>query len=193
MWQDLVVSGVHPPSVTTDYLGDGFGAGKTAMYLQTSALQGALLNASRGKWELRTAPMPAFGDQQPRPTNSGSALFVLADDPRKQRAAWELMKFLTSEHGYTIIQSKIGYLPLRPGIVDDPRYLKDWVAENPLVLPNLQQLDRLDPWVGFPGANYASTRTTMMKALEDVVMGDADAESTLRDAQQRAAQMLPRR
>ncbi|MCR6673982.1 hypothetical protein [Devosia ginsengisoli] len=55
------------------------------------------------------------------------------------------MKFLTSEHGYTIITSEIGYLPLRPAIVTDPDYLAGWVAEHPLVAPNLEQLDRLEP------------------------------------------------
>jgi multiple sugar transport system substrate-binding protein len=193
MWQDLVQSGVHSSSITTDFVGDGFGAGKAAMYLQTSAVQSALIAAAAGKWELRSAMMPTFDDKPAKPTNSGSALFILANDPAKQRAAWELMKYLTSEHGYTIIQSKIGYLPLRPGIVDDPRYLKDWVAQNPLVLPNLKQLDELEPWVGFPGPNYATIRTTMMKAVESVVMGGADAGTTLQDAQARASQMMPGR
>jgi multiple sugar transport system substrate-binding protein len=192
MWQDLVHSGVHPPSITTDFVGDGFGAGNVAMYLQTSAVQNALIGASKGKWELRTAAMPAFDGKPPKPTNSGSGLFILADDPAKQRAAWELMKYLTSEHGYAIIQSKIGYLPLRPGIIDDPKYLKDWVAQNPLVLPNLKQLDNLEPWVGFPGPNYASIRQTMMTAVENIVMGGADPAATLHDAQQRASQMMPR-
>jgi multiple sugar transport system substrate-binding protein len=50
MWQDLVPSGVHSPSITTDFVGDGFGAGKAA-----------------------------------KPTNSGSALFVLAKDPVRHR------------------------------------------------------------------------------------------------------------
>ena len=67
----------------------------------------------------------------------------------------------------------------------------DWVAQNPLVLPNLRQLDRLDPWVGFPGANYASIRNTMMKAVEDVVMGGSPAAATMSDAQHRASQMMP--
>ena len=103
------------------------------------------------------------------------------------------MKFLTSERGYTIIQSKIGYLPLRPTIVNDERYLKDWVAANPLVQPNLKQLDKLEPWVAFPGPSYQNIRGTMMKAVEEVVLGGADPQATLTDAQQRAMQMMPRR
>ena len=190
MWQDLVNSGVHASSITQNIVTDGFAAGNAAMYLQISAVQSALNDAAKGEWKLRTTPMPSFAGKPARPTNSGSAQYVLADDPAKQRAAWELMKFLTSEHGYTIIQSKIGYLPLRPGIVGDPKYLKSWVAQNPLVLPNLSQLDRLEPWVGFPGPNYASIRNTMMKAVEVVVMGGSPAGPTMTEAQQRASQML---
>ncbi len=165
MWQDLVKSGVHASSALSTT--DGFQGGNAAMMLNTSALQSSLLAASKGKWELRTAAMPAFEGKPVRPTNSGSALFILSNDPAKQRAAWELMKFLTSEHGYTIIQSKIGYLPLRPSIVQDPRYLKDWVAANPLVTPNLKQLDSLEPWVAFPGPNYQNVRATIMTGVQD--------------------------
>jgi multiple sugar transport system substrate-binding protein len=191
MWQDLVKSGIHP--ATTLSGADGFSGGNVAMLLNTSALQSSLLAASRGNWELRSAAMPSFEGKPVHPTNSGSALFILADDSTKQRAAWELMKFLTSERGYTIIQSKIGYLPLRPSIVNDERYLKEWVAANPLVQPNLQQLDKLEPWVAFPGPNYQNIRGTMMKAVEEVVLGGADPQPTLTDAQQRASQMMPRR
>ena len=106
----------------------------------------------------RAAPMPSFGDKPTRPTNSGSALVVLTHDPVKQRAAWELMKFLTSKHGYTIITSKIGYLPLRTDIVDDPNnprslQLDDGTARaaveqiltlvrNPRLTPSSEQLER---------------------------------------------------
>jgi multiple sugar transport system substrate-binding protein len=191
MWQDLVKSGLHPPTALSG--ADGFSGGNVAMLLTTSAVQSSLLAAFKDHWELRTAAMPAFEGKPVRPTNSGSAVYILADDPAKQRAAWELMKFLTSERGYTIIQSKIGYLPLRPSIVNDERYLKAWVAAHPLVQPNLKQLDSLEPWVAFPGPNYQNIRATMMKAVEEVVLGGADPQATLADAQQRAAQMLPRR
>ena len=43
-----------------------------------------------------------------------------------------------------LIVDEIGYLPLRPAIVTDPKYLAGWIAEHPLVAPNLEQLDRLE-------------------------------------------------
>src|SRR5262249_38791653 len=155
-------------------------------YLQSSAIQAAVLAASKGKWTVRTAKMPAFEGKPAVPTNSGSGLFILAKDPLKQRAAWEFIKFATSERGYTIITSKIGYLPLRPGIVNDDRYLKQWAQENPLVQPNLEQLQVLEPWVAWPGPNYRQARDIMYKAVEDAIYNGANPETVLKPAQDRA-------
>lgn len=191
MWQDLVKAGVH--ASTALGASDAFGAGKVGMELQSSAVQARYLAGAAGKWELRAAPMPSFGEKVAGPTNSGSGLVILSEDPVKQRAAWELMRFLTSERGFTIIQSKIGYLTLRPSIVNDARYLKDWYAANPLARPNIEQLDRLEPWVAFPGANYQVMRDIMMKAVETVVLNGDDPRTTLQAAQERASALLPKR
>ena len=161
------------------------------MLLNTSALQRALIAGAQGKYELRSATMPGFGDKLAVPTNSGSGLVILASDPVKQRAAWELMKFLTSKRGYTIITSEIGYLPLRTDIVNDPAYLGDWVKAHPLVQPNLDQLSRLQPWVAYPGSNYRQIEKLMMDAMEQAVFGGADVASTLKAAQDQAQGLMP--
>lgn len=190
MLRDLSDAGVFE---NYDFAGaiEGMAAGKLGMYLQTSALQASLVAGATGNYELRATTMPRFGEKPTRPNNSGSALTIHTTDPLKQRAAWELMKFLTSEHGYTIITSEIGYLPLRPAIVEDERYLKDWVAEHPLVQPNLEQLDRLEPWDPMPGPNYRQILKTMNDAVEMSIFGGTDVEATLKDAQANAQALMP--
>lgn len=170
---------------------EAMSAGKLGMYLQTSALQSAMLAGSKDKFVLKASTMPQFGDKPTRPNNSGSALVIFTADPLKQRAAWELMKFLTSKHGYTVITSEIGYLPLRTDIVDDPAYLGQWVKDHPLVAPNLEQLSRLEPWDPMPGPNYRQIVKTMMDAVEMSVFGGADVASTLADAQANAQALMP--
>jgi multiple sugar transport system substrate-binding protein len=190
MLRDLYDAGVYENYDTAAAV-DGMASGHLGMYLQTSALQGALVAGAKGNYELRSSSMPRFGDKPTRPNNSGSALTIHTTDPLKQRAAWELMKFLTSEHGYTIITSEIGYLPLRPAIVTDPKYLAGWIAEHPLVAPNLEQLDRLEPWDPMPGPNYRQIGKTMMDAVEMSVFGGADVAATLADAQANAQALMP--
>jgi len=190
MWQDLVKSGAHPNLDATEGY-TAFSAGKIGMMLQTSAVQGAMLAASQGKWTLRAAKMPAFGTLPTKPSNSGSALFIMAATPEKQRAAWEFVKFVTSERGYTIITSKIGYLPLRPAIVDDPQYLQGWVKDHPLVQPNLEQLKNLRGTVPFPGANYQQIINTMMQAVQAAVFSTGDPQTIMSQAQTQAQSLMP--
>lgn len=176
------------PSGTTI---EAMAAGQLGMVLNSSALQRALIAGAEGKYELKATTMPGFGDQLGVPTNSGSGLVILSADPLKQRAAWELMKFLTSKRGYTIITSEIGYLPLRTDIVNDPQYLGEWVKKHPLVQPNLDQLARLQPWVPYPGPNYRQINKTMLDAMELAVFGEADVASTLQAAQVQAQALMP--
>ena len=188
--RDMYDAGAYENMDSTSAV-EAMSAGKLAMYLQTSALQSAMLAGSKGKFELRSSTMPQFGDKATRPNNSGSALVIMTADPLKQRAAWELMKFLTSKHGYTVITSEIGYLPLRTDIVNDPAYLGEWVKAHPLVAPNLEQLSRLEPWDPMPGPNYRQIVKTMMDAVEMSVFGGADVASTLADAQANAQALMP--
>jgi multiple sugar transport system substrate-binding protein len=170
---------------------EAMAAGDMGMYLQTSAIQAFLVNGAKGRFELRDTTMPSFGDKPVRPNNSGSALVILSDDPMRQRAAWELMKFLTSRHGYTVITSEIGYLPLRTDIVDDPQYLGDWVKQHPLIEPNLRQLAILEPWEPMPGPNYRQIVKTMMDAVETAVTSNVDVAATLQAAQRTAQGLMP--
>ncbi len=171
---------------------EAMAAGDMGMYLQTSAVQGFIVAGAKDKFDLRASTMPSFGAKKVRPNNSGIALILLATDPVLQRAAWELMKFLTSKRGYTIITSEIGYLPLRTDIVDDPQYLGEWVKTHPLVQPNLKQLAVLEPWDAMPGPNYRQIVKTMMDAVELAVTGKVDVAATLLAAQQTTQAMLPK-
>jgi len=190
MLRDLMDSGAHARIDVGAPL-DTFQSGNLGMFLYTSAVLSRLEQAAQGNFELGLAPMPAFGEKPTAPTNSGSAIFMFSQDPAKQRASWELMKYLTSDEAYTIITTKIGYLPLRLGIVNDPRYLKDWIEANPKYRANLEQLERLTPNVAFGGPNYRQVENMMKDAVTEAVFGDGDPREVLRAAQERAQALMP--
>ncbi|WP_105383085.1 ABC transporter substrate-binding protein [Neorhizobium alkalisoli] len=188
--RDMVGSGAHakidPASAT-----DTFAAGNLGMFLYTTATLSSFKKAAAGKFDLRLAPMPSFGEKPTAPTNSGSALFVFSKDPAKQRASYELLKFLTSKEAYTVITTKIGYLPLRLDIVDDPNYLGAWVKDNPMFRANLEQLNRLTPNVAFPGPNYRQVEKMMMDSVREAVFGSGDPVATLKAAQVQGQDLMP--
>lgn len=189
MLRDLAQEGILVNLDVTSQL-ESMAAGNAAMYLQTSAVQGYLIRGADGNYDLRATTMPGFGDLRPRPNNSGSGLAIFSQDPARQRAAWELMKFVTSNEGYTIITRDIGYLPLRMAVVESPEYLAGWVSEHPLLQPNLQQLSYLEPWTPMPGPNYVQIATTMMDAIEMAVFGDNDDVAGILTAAQTQTQGL---
>ena len=190
MLRDLMDAGAHARIDVGAHI-DTFQSGNLGMFLYTSAVLNRLESAAKGNFELGLAPMPSFGEKPTAPTNSGSAIFMFSQDPVKQRAAWELMKFLTSDEAYTVITTKIGYLPLRLGTLDDPRYLKDWIAANPKYRANLEQLERLTPNVAFGGPNYRQVENMMKDAMTEAVFGEGDPRAVLRAAQERAQPLMP--
>ncbi|MCU1407463.1 MAG: putative transporter substrate-binding protein [Glaciihabitans sp.] len=190
MLRDLFDSGVLANLDSTGQY-EAFARGDSVIQLQTSALQATFMGAAAaGSWELKNTVMPSFDDQPVVPTNSGSALFMFSEDPAKQRASWELMKFLTSDHAYEEITSKIGYLPLRPSLTEDGGPLAEWASSNPLVAPNLAQLDNLEPWTSYPGNSYVQVDDILATAVEDSVFYGKDPASTMAEAQERAQALI---
>ncbi|ABD12192.1 carbohydrate ABC transporter substrate-binding protein, CUT1 family [Frankia casuarinae] len=193
MAADLVHSGVMP-NLDQKQQVKAFSSGQAGMLLESSSLQGMFMaGAKANNWQLDATQEPSFGSKPVIPTNSGAALAIFSKDPAKQRAAWELIKFLTGDHAYTEISSKIGYLPLRTGLIDDPKSLQAWAKANPLIKPNLDQLARIEPWESFPGDNYLQISDTMMTAVESAVFTGKDPASTLAAAQKQATSFLPRK
>jgi multiple sugar transport system substrate-binding protein len=193
MWRDLYQSGTHSKFTEGEAIEAWLG-GQLGMYLQSSALYNASNGAAQaGGWALRAAAMPSFDDIPTVPVNSGSALFVFSQDPVKQRAAWEFIKYVTSAEGYTTIVQDMGYVPLRPAIVDDPHYLQAFAQENPYLAINLDQLTRLHPWVSMPGPNYRQIVTIMMDAMFQAISteGDVDVAAVMQEAQTRAQELMP--
>ncbi|MEV0612064.1 extracellular solute-binding protein [Nonomuraea sp. NPDC050404] len=187
--QGMVKSGAMP-NLTQQQAVEAFARGDLGMILESSALQGTFVKGSQDKWKLGAAAMPGFEGKPAVPTNSGAALFVFAADPAKRRAAWELITYLTGERAYTTIATKIGYLPLRTGLVEDAAGLKTWAGQNPYLEPNLEQLTRLEPWVSVPGTSYLQVRDGMMSAVENAVFQGADVDTTLRAEQDKVSKLL---
>ncbi|WP_238430428.1 ABC transporter substrate-binding protein [Frankia nepalensis] len=176
--QDLTTSGAQP-AVNSDSAVAAFNSGKLGMLVTSTALMAGAQKAADGKFELRTAGFPAFGDKPAKPTYSGAGLAVLARDDAHKRAAWEFIKFVTSEEGFEIITSRIGYLPLRDSVATK-------LADTPimkLLEPSISQLDTVTPYTSFNGTKANQAVVTLQdEAVEPIVLRGADPGPTLASA-----------
>lgn len=186
-WQDMAQKDRSLPVVTDAEQEQAFMAGRLGMYIKTSA---SLANFSaQAPFELRTAPFPTWGDKPRRVASGGNALFIFANTPEEQQAAYEFVKFLTSKQGQTIWVKGTGYMPIVQGVEDDPMYLADFFAENPLMRAAVEQLPDAVVWAPFPGPRGFEAETTLAEAREAILNG-ADVESTLRETAQTLRRLL---
>jgi multiple sugar transport system substrate-binding protein len=190
MLRDLYDEGVLA-NLDTSGQNEAFTRGDAVLNLTTSALQsGYMAGAQADGWELRAKRMPAFAGREAVPVNSGSVLSIFSNDPAKQAASWEFVKFMTSDRAYQQISSKIGYLPLRPSLTEDAAFLKDWADSNPLLAPNLEQLDEIVAWTSYPGNSYVQVDTILATAVEEAVFYGKDPAATLGAAAERAQELI---
>lgn len=178
MLADLTASGAQPAVSESEAIAL-FEAGELGMLVTSTALLAGMISTTEGVFELITAGIPGFGDTPVAPTVSGAALYVFSEDPDEQAAAWEFVSFLTGDRGQ-IVASQIGYLPLRPAIVDAPDGLASYFESEDRLLPALEQLDDVEPYQVFPGPH--GTQATLMlqdDAVAPIMLSGADPESTL--------------
>lgn len=180
--QALTTSGAQPAISTADAI-TLFGSGRLGMLLASTGALASFEKASTGKFELRTAAFPTIDGKTAKPTYSGAGLAVLGDDKARQQAAWKFVKFMSTPQAYTTYAQKIGYLPLRPALANDPAYLKDYFAQNPRLLPALSQLDTVAPYQVFPGGQANRAVVVLQdEAVEPIVLRGADPTTTLKAA-----------
>ncbi len=190
MLGDLTNSGAQPRIVETDAL-SLFKAGKLGMLVTSTAVLASLHRSAKGSFTLRTAGLPAFGDQPARPTYSGSGLYVLTRDRRKQQAAWQFLKYLTSDAGFTVITAKIGYLPLRQSTVDGRQFLGEYLTTSPEILPAFRQFTSVAPYQPLRGPNADQARQILQDDLVSAVMlGGADPAATAASVNERLVKLL---
>jgi multiple sugar transport system substrate-binding protein len=188
--RELTTSGAQPAVSETDAIA-AFDAGKLGMLVTSTALLAGVESAAQGKFDLRTAAMPGFAGKPAHTTFSGAGLVVLAKDKAHQQAAWQFIKFLTSAEGFTIITSKIGYLPLRPGIVNESQYLGPYYRKDPRIGPALKQLAQVTPYAFFTGAQAAQAVATLQDdAVQPIVFAGANPASTLASVTQQIQSLL---
>ncbi|PYM24213.1 MAG: ABC transporter substrate-binding protein [Candidatus Rokuibacteriota bacterium] len=191
MWQDMVNKSKIAANLTWEEGLQAFLSGHVAMCLTTIGRQEHMRRNATG-FQVRAVPVPRFGSKPLATATGGNVLMIFASDPAQERAAWEWIKFLLSPEGATIWTKGTGYLPPRAELANDPRYLKPFFDEAPLMKAALQTFPYAKPWVSFPGPRGLEITKILIKARDEVLEGKRPAELILKEAAQQANALLPK-
>ena len=106
----------------------------------------------------------------------GNAALITSRDQKKQKAAWEFLKFVTGPEAQKIVVETTGYLPTNkraPG----PEFLGPYYDQNPNFRTVSLQMDRSVPWQGYPGGNSVRIWRAQREIINSVMRGDIDAKA----------------
>jgi sn-glycerol 3-phosphate transport system substrate-binding protein len=168
-----------------------FLAGNAAMHIQSTSLYSAIkATAEKDGWDLYGYAMPGFNGQESIPTNSGSAIAVRPDSEQKAQATWEFIKYITGDEGYTTITKDIGYLPLRPYLAEDEKFLKGFVDENPIIKLNIDRLEKIKPSTIWPGETATEVQQLYLDMFDKALTTNQDVSKVVKETQEQINELL---
>lgn len=154
--------------ISLDQARAAFSAGTLGILSTSSSHLERLEQQTATQFELRTAPWPLDADVGRLPAG-GNGIFILTDDPAKQEAAWEFIKFATGPVGQTIIVRHTGYTPVNTLALNDPDLLGGYFDENPNQRTAAEQAFNITRWQAFPGENGVRASDVFRDHIHSVV------------------------
>ncbi|MDP9387875.1 MAG: extracellular solute-binding protein [Actinomycetota bacterium] len=175
---------IFPPRAADSHSGDAlslFRAGSATM-LATGSWDLAIVRRDAGGDRYRAVPLPrGAGDERSGTVMGGSSLFVPKGSQLRQ-LAFDFMVHVTSDRYALRLAKEEGRLPVRSRLYQDPYF------QSPDLITVLEGLRSAHPFTleAFPEAGRV-----FAEAVDEVLRTGRDATTVLREAQERATQLLP--
>jgi len=164
------------PLIDWDQSRQQFIAGKIGVFFDTPARLRQVTDLVGDKFTLRTATFPVDNKAKGGLPTGGNAAIITTRDPKKQKAAWEFLKFVTGPEAQKIVVETTGYLPTNLRATG-PEFLGQYYDKNPNFKTVALQMDRSVPWQGYPGGNSVRIWRAQREIINSVMRGDIDAKA----------------
>ena len=172
----------YNPGIDNAGATNSFNAGKSAMYIESSAsLRGSINNA---KFQVGTGIYPR-PDSKPATGGNiigGASLYILKSRPaEEQQAAWEFIKYAMSPTVQAQWQSDTGYYPIVKAAYNEGPS-KDWSAKYPQFLTATNQIRNSPQNRSTNGCVLGvmpQARARTQKMIESVLLGQATSQAAL--------------
>lgn len=172
------------PGIDNDGAANAFNAGKTAMYIESTARLRGHINTIAGKFQLGTGLYPR-PDSRPKDGGNiigGASLYIMKSRPaEEQQAAWEFIKYAMSPAVQAQWQADTGYYPIAKAAYNEGPS-KEWGSKYPQFLTAVNQIrespqNRMTSGAVLGVMPQARQRT--QKMIEAVLLGQATSQAAL--------------
>lgn len=163
---------------------NAFIAGKTAMYIESTADLSSDLSSIGNKFQLGTAPLPSFdGIQDGGVSIGGASLWSLdTKDKAKEQATWEFMKYMVSPKEQAYWASQTGYFPVTKKAYDE-QVMKDNLAQKPQFQTAIDQLHASPKTAkGALMSVFPEARQTIESNIEQMLQNSKTPDQAIKSA-----------
>jgi multiple sugar transport system substrate-binding protein len=164
------------PLIDWDQSRQQFIAGKIGIFFDTPARLRQVTDLIGDKFTLRTAVFPIDNKAKGGLPTGGNAALITTRDPKKQKAAWEFLKFVTGPEAQKIVVETTGYLPTNLR-ASGPEFLGPFYDKNPNFRTVSLQVDRSVPWQGYPGGNSVRIWRAQREIITGVMRGEIEPKA----------------
>ena len=165
------VSEAGMPLINWDQSRQQFIAGRIGIFFDTPARLRQVTDLIGDKFTLRSATFPIDNKTKGGLPTGGNAALITTHDAKKQKAAWDFIKFETGPEAQKIVVETTGYLPTNlraPG----SEFLGPFYDKNPNFRTVALQMERSVPWQGYPGGNSVRIWRAQREIITSVMRGD---------------------
>ncbi|KFN10608.1 ABC transporter substrate-binding protein [Paenibacillus macerans] len=178
-WVDLVNTDKSMPVLDTQQANQSFQSGNISMYVSTTAYLASFREQSQ--FDIRTATFPSLDGKRVVPAG-GNNLVILAQDPKKQEAAWDFVKFATSPKATSMIAQGFGYMVTRNSALEDQQLMGHFLQENPAAKVTYEQIEDMVPWYNFPGSSGSKVYKIVQDNIQAALLQQKSVDQAVKDA-----------
>ncbi|MGL3210536.1 extracellular solute-binding protein [Bradyrhizobium sp. BR 1433] len=150
------------PAFERDQARQVFRAGTLGILFAASSALNGYQQSAAGNFGLKVGPVPVSSASARLPS-AGNGMVMLTDDPEKQKACWEYIKFAVGPAGQNVMVEATGYVPVNLAAVNDPAGLGRFFDKHPGHRVANQRIAMMTGWFAFPGEN----NSRIIRVIED--------------------------
>ena len=186
-WQQMVHEGLAEKlNSDTDAGDNAFTSGTVAMLPESTGSLGQFVQAAakaKTPFSVGTGFFPKVSaSDSGGPIIGGASLWVInSGNAAKERASWDLEKFLDSKGSQVSLHTATGYFPVSKSALDDPTD-KKWVSQNPqfgTAITQLKQAPLNHATQGCSEGEMPEIRQDVQNAMQAILLQNQDPKTAL--------------
>ena len=156
-----------------------FRAGNIGMIISST---GQLSNLQKdAAHTVLSAPFPTMDGSYYSIPGGGNSNIILTQDPAKQEAAWEFLKYLSLPENATKVSQGFGYMVISQKAFNTPEMMGDFLSENPAFRSTYDQVPYMSLWLNFPGNSGTRYVSVTHDNIAAMIQGEKTPEQAAED------------